>query len=188
MRSASCSSKAVCRSNSVTFPRAFDSVSMLSMIRGMSRIQPARSSSVRLARSSAKRLPSWLHHLRAGSSLQVEATRTLNTSASDWASPAIYAWRTRNSVTQFTNGEVEALKDALVLRQQTTWQLLAQTGRHILTPGDSVRDIMRIGVAARDADRLADASAIRTLEVRKVELGIEVGQLLRRELHRVRTT
>src|SRR3954468_18592091 len=44
-----------------------------------------------------------------------------------------------------------------MLRQQTSWEVVPQPPRHILTPGTSVRDVRRIGVAACDTERLPDA-------------------------------
>src|SRR6516165_8170809 len=49
-------------------------------------------------------------------------------------------------------------RHAQALRERTTWQLEAQPGRHVLTPGAGVRNIRRIGVAAGDTDRVPDAS------------------------------
>ncbi len=47
---------------------------------------------------------------------------------------------------------------AEVLREQTTRQVEAHPGRHVLAPGAGVGDVRRIGVAAGNADRLADPS------------------------------
>src|SRR6266568_5196729 len=47
---------------------------------------------------------------------------------------------------------------AEVRREQTTRHVEAHPGRHVLAPGARVRDIRRIGVAAGNADRLADVS------------------------------
>src|SRR6476660_9254216 len=47
---------------------------------------------------------------------------------------------------------------AQVRRQRTARYVLAHAGRNLLTPGTCVRDVRRIGVAAGDANSLADAS------------------------------
>src|SRR5262245_52355472 len=64
----------------------------------------------------------------------------------------------RNLVTEPGIAGSSRERHAEVLRQETSWHVVAQPGRHILTPGARVRDIRRIGVAGGGADRLADAS------------------------------